>query len=204
MIKIIIVEDDLTIANSLSQYVNKQTDMQCEAVYNTAEDAIPGIIRIRPTIVLTDIGLPHKSGLDIIYSVLKVQPTIKFVVYTVFDDNETLFDALRKGAVGYLLKDESKDQIVNGIRDVYAGGASMTPSIARKVMNSFHRSVAPLEVLTAHQVTLLEYLAEGLLNKEIAARLNIKEASVKVQISRIYQKLQVNNRVEAVNLLYQK
>ena len=197
-----IVEDDKIIANALKSYLNTLPQIVCDIAYPTAEDALEGIPSCKPNIVIMDIGLPGLNGVDCLSQLLKQLPDLKVIMFTVFDADELLFNALKAGASGYLLKDAEYDIINTALKDVLAGGAPMSPAIAKKVIKSFRNSesVNKLEKLTEHQKTILGFIAEGYLNKEIAEKLSVKEGTIKEQIRRIYKKLQVNNRVEASNV----
>ena len=197
-----IVEDDEIIAPSLKERINDSEGFVCNFFYDDPGAAIKGIRKNVPDIVIMDIGLPIMNGVDCMKAILKTNPNIRFVMFTVFDTDELLFDALRSGATGYILKDDSFEEIIEALYEIVNGGGPMSPAIAKKVIKSFNRTAknAKLEQLTDHQREILRMIAEGLFNKEIASELGIKEGTVKVQISTIYKKLQVNNRVEASNI----
>lgn len=197
-----IIEDQLEIGLGLKDYINKHTDYICDIHYINATDALLGIPSCKPDLVICDIGLPDLSGVECMKRLLVKVPETKFIMFTVFDTDAYLFEALKCGASGYILKDDSLSEIIGAIKEVVNGGGAMSPEIAKKVIQSFHQNInsKKIECLTDHQVDILKYIADGLLNKEIADTLHINEGSVKVQISTIYKKLSVNNRVEAVNL----
>lgn len=197
-----IIEDQLEIGISLKDYINKQTEYICDIHYLNASDALLGIPSCKPDVVICDIGLPDMSGVECMKKLLSIVPETKFIMFTVFDTDTYLFEALKCGASGYILKDDTLVEIVQAINDVLNGNGAMSPEIAKKVIQSFHQTtnIRKMECLTEHQLQILKYIADGLLNKEIADILRINEGSVKVQITTIYKKLSVNNRVEAVNL----
>lgn len=197
-----IIEDQLEIGVGLKEYINKQTEYICDIHYLNATDALLGIPSCKPDVVICDIGLPDMTGVQCMKKLLVKVPETKFIMFTVFDTDAYLFEALKCGASGYILKDDSLVEIVQAINDVINGNGAMSPAIAKKVIHSFHQTSnsRKMECLTEHQLLILKYIADGLLNKEIADKLLINEGSVKVQISTIYKKLSVNNRVEAVNL----
>jgi RNA polymerase sigma factor (sigma-70 family) len=201
-ILISIVEDDLIIGPSLRERINDSELFECKQYYTEPGIAIKGIRKENPDIVIMDIGLPVMNGVECMKSILKYCPEIRFVMFTVFDTDELLFDALRSGASGYILKDNSFEEIIEALEEVTMGGGPMSPAIAKKVIKSFNRTATnkKLEQLTEHQIEILKMIADGLYNKEIADHFNIREGTVKVQISTIYKKLQVNNRVEASNI----
>ncbi|MBK8626471.1 MAG: response regulator transcription factor [Saprospiraceae bacterium] len=197
-----IIEDQLEIGVGLKEYINKQTEYICDIHYLNATDALLGIPSCKPDVVICDIGLPDMTGVECMKKLLVNEPETKFIMFTVFDTDVYLFEALKYGASGYILKDDSLVEIVQAINDVINGNGAMSPAIAKKVIHSFHQTPnsRKVESLTEHQLLILKYIADGLLNKEIADKLLINEGSVKVQISTIYKRLSVNNRVEAVNL----
>lgn len=201
-IMISIIEDQLEIGVGLKEYINKQTEYICDIHYLNATDALLGIPSCKPDVVICDIGLPDMTGVECMKKLLVKVPETKFIMFTVFDTDVYLFEALKYGASGYILKDDSLVEIAQAINDVINGNGAMSPEIAKKVIHSFHQTSnsRKMESLTQHQLLILKYIADGLLNKEIADKLLINEGSVKVQISTIYKKLSVNNRVEAVNL----
>lgn len=201
-ILISIVEDQVDIGSGLKKFLNQELTYCCDNHYTTASDALVGIVSCKPDIVIMDIGLPDMTGVDCMTALLKTNPNIQFIMFTVFDDDELLFDALRKGASGYILKDDNFSDIKLAIEEVLKGGGPMSPSIAQKVIRSFNKSPVNglIEELTEHQKNILKLISDGLLNKEIAVELSIVEGTVKNQIRTIYKKLQVNNRVEASTL----
>ncbi len=202
-IKIIsIIEDQIEIGQALKTYINRQTTYCCDVVYPNAKEAIAAIPSCKPDIIICDIGLPDISGVECMKILLPKVPSTKFIMFTIFDTDMLLFDALKAGASGYILKNDELNEITNAINLVLEGGGAMSPEIAKKVIKSFQKekSKSFVEILTNHQLNILKLVSEGLLNKEISEILNINEGTVKVQISNIYKKLQVNNRVEASNL----
>ena len=200
--RISIVEDTDSIREILKSRINETDDLFCITDYQNAEDAILDIPEAKPDIVIMDIGLPGMSGIECMMKIKKECPDIAFLMFTVFDNDQNVFDALKAGANGYIMKDEKPSGVILAIREYLNGGGPMSAEIAKKVMESFHRfgpKNAHIEKLTSHQLYILKQISDGLLNKEIAANLNITEGSIKVQINRIYKKLQVNNRIEAIN-----
>ncbi|HQU60888.1 MAG TPA: response regulator transcription factor, partial [Saprospiraceae bacterium] len=156
----------------------------------------------RPDLVLMDIGLPKMNGVECMIRVKLQAPEVDFLMFTVFDNDEYVFEALKAGAVGYVLKSERATGALRAIEEYAQGGAPMSRDIARKVLSSFHthnkKAGEGFENLTPQQLLILEQLSQGLLNKEIADRLGISEGTVKQHNYAIYKKLQVNNRTEAV------
>ncbi len=199
---ICIVEDTDHIRDILYSRINETEDLFCAGGFSSAEEAIERLPDIKPDIIIMDIGLPGKSGIQCMTEVKTSCPDSAFLMFTVFDNDENVFNALKAGAVGYILKDEKPSGVISAIREYLGGGGPMSADIAKKVLASFHHSHTShpdVEALTDHQKRILDMIASGLLNKEIALELGITEGSIKVQINRIYKKLHVNNRVEAIN-----
>jgi DNA-binding NarL/FixJ family response regulator len=205
MFSIIIIEDNPAFATALTQVIEKMDGMDLLTCFADAETAIVEILAFSPDLVLTDIQLAgNLSGIDIISQLKPLVPTAEFLVCTVYDDNNLVFDALRAGAAGYILKDSSLDEIRKAILEVKAGGAPMSPFIARKVIASFRHpapvaAAAPDAALTIREKEVLDLLATGRLYKQIAAELQIAYPTVKKHIRNIYAKLHVQNKVEAIN-----
>jgi DNA-binding NarL/FixJ family response regulator len=171
--------------------------------FANAENALMEIPKLQPDIVLMDINLPEKSGIECV-SVLKNNfPEILFLMCTSMEENNKIFAALKAGASGYILKTDGMAKIMQGIEDVFLGGAPMSNSIARKVLESFSaitKTNKNLQQLTERENEILSHMAKGLLNKEIATATQTSEGTVRKHIENIYRKLHVNTRVEAVNL----
>lgn len=207
-----IVEDEPEFQLWLESEVGSYTDFECLGCCSTAEEALRRVPIIQPDIVLMDIGLPGAmDGIECMLRIKIVQPQIKFMVITAFSDDERVFEALKAGAGGYILKVDMPRSLQNQLGEFCQGGAPMSPEIAQKVISSFHkpaRQIVALEQLTEREKLILNLLAQGLLYKEIAGHLphehdpgkHISEGTVKVHVHHIYQKLQVNNRAEAMRI----
>ncbi len=202
MIRISIVEDQTDVLNSLVRRIDRTEGMICVSQFTTAEDALARLPEQRPELVLMDIGLPRMNGVECMIRIKMQAPEINFLMFTVFDNDEHVFEALKAGAAGYVLKSEGIAGAIRAIGEYIQGGAPMSRDIARKVLTSFHAgskvNKPDFESLTPQQFLILEQLSQGLLNKEIADRLGISEGTVKQHNYTIYKKLQVNNRTEAV------
>lgn len=209
VISIAIIEDMQEVAYGLQELFNEEEGMQCHKVYHTAEEAIAFLSKFPADVVLTDIGLPGASGIEAIVTLKERCPQTQFCMFTVFEDNKKIFDSIQAGAKGYILKNSDPDMIVSSIIDLYNGGSPMNPEIARKVIDAFTNNtigknkVAKLP-LTDREMELLELLSQGLMYKEIAENLGITTGTVKQHIHKIYDKLQVNNRTEAINKYLQR
>lgn len=199
-IKIAIVEDLKDVANSLRELFDSEQDLSCSQVYHSAEEAITFLPKSPPDVVIMDIGLPGISGVEAIVTLREVMPNTQFCMFTVFEDDEKIFKSLKAGAKGYILKNSPNAKIVSAARELHQGGAPMNPEIARKVINSFTSAKRATLPLTSRELELLELLSQGLLYKEIGVSLGITTGTVKQHIHKIYDKLQVNNRTEAINL----
>lgn len=202
-IKIAIIEDISEIANSLKAIINTCDDLICTFTYSNAEDAMNFIPHNDIDIVVADIGLPRASGIDAIRFLNEKCPGLQFCIFTIYDNDEKIFQSLQAGAKGYILKNSSNDKIIESIRELHKGGSPMSPSIARRIIDIFQiTNFAPSTIilpLTKREMELLDLLAMGYLYKEIADKLGITTGTVKQHIHKIYDKLQVSNRTEALN-----
>jgi DNA-binding NarL/FixJ family response regulator len=205
-VRISIVEDEPTIRETLAFLLNGDEQFELVRTYPNAEAALEGLPADDPALVIMDIGLPGMTGIDCIRVLDGRLPGAQFLVYTMHDDDQRVFDALKAGANGYLLKTSTPDEIIEALHELLEGGAPMSTAVARRVINHFRpmqdvHSPAN-EVLSDKEYGILQLLAEGLLYKEIADRMHITIGTVKQHIHRMYQKLHVQNRVEAVNRYY--
>lgn len=201
-ISIAIVEDEKNYNNALKKIINYQDDMKVVAQFFDGNDALNHLSDTSPDVVMMDIQLQDMLGIEIIEKLHKKMPNTQFIMCTSFEDDEKIFNSLKAGATGYLIKGESMDKILSSIRDVYNGGAPMSFSIARKVLNHFERKISEIkdfEELTKRETEILELLSQGLLYKEIADKIFISIDTVKKHVGNIYRKLHVNNKVEAIN-----
>ncbi|HEX9979415.1 MAG TPA: response regulator transcription factor [Flavobacterium sp.] len=207
MITICIIEDIADIRNGLQAIIESDTRFRLLRSYTNAEDAMAELSQICPDIVLTDINLPGKSGIDCVQAVKPVCPTMQFMMFTIYEDNDQVFEALKAGASGYILKNTSPEKIIDSLVELYEGGSPMSPKIARKVLSSFKTPEVDhsvYDLISKREQEVLELLSKGFLYKEIADSLNISLSTVKRHLNHIYSKLQVQNKVEAVNKLYNR
>lgn len=198
------MEDDERIREMLRSVFLATPGMTVVDAHDSVEGALEALVEHPPgDVVLMDINLPGMSGIDGVRELAQRWPATQFLMYTVNDTDEQVFEALKAGANGYLLKNATPDQIVDAVREVHGGGSPMSMSVARRVVRHFRpdpMSRRELDAdLTEREFAVLEQLAKGLLYKEIAHNLGITEGSVKQYIHRIYGKLHVQNRTEAVN-----
>jgi DNA-binding NarL/FixJ family response regulator len=204
-IRVSVVEDDDRVRASLARLVDGAGAFRCVSQHASAEAALDELPGVRPDVVLMDINLPGLSGVDCVRRLKTIVPDVQVVMLTVYEDTDLIFAALAAGANGYLLKRTPPDELLGGIRDVHRGGSPMTSHIARKVVRSFQdaegaRSDAEADAnaLSPREREVLDHLAQGYLYKEIAARLSISYDTVHTYVRRIYEKLQVHSRTEAV------
>jgi DNA-binding NarL/FixJ family response regulator len=201
MIKVGIVEDNGTLRNSLENLFNRTEGMKCVVSLNNLMNVVSEVGKAQPDVVLMDIGLPNISGIEGVRTVKSNYPTIQAMMFTVFDDDEKIFDAIRAGASGYLLKKTPPEEIVQAIRDLYHGGAPMTASIARKVIQSFQGAPSTIVEdyrLTVREDEILYSLVDGLSYKKIADKHCVSISTIRTHICNIYNKLHVNSKAEAV------
>ena len=202
MIKVAIVEDNDQFRKALETIIDQEKDMSLLGSYTSAERAVIALEQSPPDVAIVDISLPGMKGTELIVRLRdKLRQTL-FMVCTIHDDNDTIFDALKCGAAGYILKDPiTAEEITKAIRDLYNGGSPMSPFIARKVIGTFQKPVINdvNSLLSQREKEVLELVAQGLLYKEIALRLTISAETVKKHLKNIYQKLHVQNKVEALN-----
>ncbi|ANH83836.1 DNA-binding response regulator [Niabella ginsenosidivorans] len=196
-----IVEDMAEIREGLRFLVNQTPGFHCLSVYGNAEDAFAHLLQDAPDIVIMDIGLPGQSGIECIRKLKLQDASLQFIIFTVFEDSDQVFEALAAGASGYLLKDAAPDKIIASLRELYEGGSPMSLSIARKVVNSF-RAPEVAGKLSAREMEILNLLVKGFLYKEVAEKLFISIGTVRQHIHNIYEKLHVQNRTEAINKVF--
>ena len=200
MIKVAIVEDSRTTREGLKTILELSNEYVCVATCETAEEALKQLPRQAPQVVLMDIQLPAMSGIECVARLKQLLPDVLVIMVTVYEDPDRIFSALRAGASGYLLKRSAPEQVLTAIRDVGKGGAPMSGEIARKVIQYFRNQStvsSELENLTAREKDVLELVAYGLANKEIASRMHVSIDAVRWHLKHIYSKLHVHSRTEA-------
>lgn len=200
-IKVAIVEDDGGIRSSLATLIRRAPALRLAGEYPDAETAVKEIARHRPDVVLMDINLPGMNGVECVNQLKAALPSTQFLMLTVYEDSDSLFNSLKAGASGYLLKRTAPARLLEAIRDVHAGGSPMTPQLARRVVQVFSMPTEenPRVVrLTAGEREFLDQLAKGYAYKEIAARMEISVDTVRSYVRAVYEKLHVHSRTEAV------
>jgi len=202
-ITVSIVEDNDKLRATLARVLNRAEGFKCVSDYANAEDALKALPQVRPEVVLMDINLPGLNGVECVRQLKAAAPQIQVMMLTVYEDTENIFDALAAGANGYLLKRTPTPELLEAIKEVQQGGSPMTMHIARKVVQSFQGARAAAanpnpENLSEREQQVLDLLSQGLMYKEIAEKLAISYETVHTYIRRIYEKLQVRTRTEAV------
>ncbi|MFN3407972.1 MAG: response regulator [Limisphaerales bacterium] len=205
-VKLSIVEDNTGFRESLVRMLNRVPGFKCLHAYDSAEAALQGIPADPPDVVLMDINLPGMNGVECVRQLHTLAPKVRVIMLTVHENTENIYNALKAGATGYLLKRTSPAKLLEAIQDVVDGGAPMSSAIARKVVASFQVAQAapptptagPVEGLSAREQEVLDLLAKGLLYKEISDQLGLGLGTIKTYVRRIYEKLHVQSRTEAV------
>ena len=195
-ISVAIVEDDDEIRSMLEILVDRSAGFSCKLVFSNCEDAMEPVKKHLPDVVLMDIGLPGMNGIEGIKKLKESIPGTDFIMLTIREDEEAIFQSLCAGATGYLLKDTPPSRLISAIREVYDGGSPMSPSIARKITHSFHpQSPTPL---SERETEILAKICEGQNYTTIATSLFISGHTVRAHLKNIYRKLHVNSRAEVV------
>ena len=200
MIKVGIVEDNKTLREGFETLLNRTPGFQCVCTCGTVAEALKQIPKAQPDVVLMYIQLPDSSGVECTAKLKELLPNVQIVIVTVYEDSERIFQALRAGACGYLLKRAEPEKIIAAIREAREGGVPMTPEIARKVIGQFRgqaTAATQMEDLTDRERAVLEFVMHGLGNKAIAERLGVTVSAVKFHLQHIYEKLHVHSRTEA-------
>ena len=211
-VSISIVEDNDQLRGTLAKVIGRTEGFRCVSDYANAEDALANLPNVRPDVVLMDINLPGLSGVECVRKLKALLPQTQVMILTVYEDTENIFKALAAGANGYLLKRTPTKELIAAIHEVQRGGSPMTTHIARLVVQSFQKPAAaaaqsadaPAAELSEREQQVLDLLVQGLIYKEIAEKLNIGYETVHTYIRRIYEKLQVRTRTEAVAKFLQR
>ena len=204
-IKVAIVEDNHIIREGLVDLFEKREGFRCQNSYSNAEDAIADKSLTDCHVVLMDINLPGISGIDAITQMKNRKQEQLFMILTVYDEDDKVFQALKAGASGYLLKSASPEEILSAVHELSEGGSPMSTVIARKVVNAFHsdkQNSPHFAVLSPREKEVLDLLSKGLMYREIAEQLFISIGTVKQHANKIYEKLHVSNRTQAINKMY--
>ncbi len=197
-----IVEDDAQIRWGLTTILGEEPDFECVGSFASAEEALAHLPALKPRVVLMDVNLPQMNGIECVRRLTASPNPPQIIMLTIRQDSAIIFDALAAGASGYLLKPPAADELVDAVRDVFAGGAPMTASIARRVVQSFTQArikTPETESLSPREIEVLELLVKGFAYKEVAGELNISYSTVQRHIESIYRKLHVHSRTHAVS-----
>lgn len=206
-ITICIVEDLDEVRDGLKQFISLNNEFRVLDTFSTAEEALVEIPRLKPNIVIMDINLPGMNGIECIRQVREKTILTQFMMFTVYENDEKVFEALKAGASGYLLKNTGLVQMIEALKELHLGGSPMSANIARKLVTVFRgteNTTTPLDILSKRENDILQLLSKGLLYKEIADQLTISTGTVRQHIHRIYEKLHVQNRTEALNKAFGK
>jgi DNA-binding NarL/FixJ family response regulator len=198
-----VVEDDSSIRGILKTWLEEAEGFTCAGVFPDVESALQQIAQSKPDVAIVDINLPGLSGIECVRQLKPRVPATQFVMLTVYEDSNHIFDALSAGATGYLVKTTSRESLFDALREVHAGGSPMSGNIARKVVQILQQpkpTLQPSDELSKRENEVLALLAQGYLYKEIADALGIRLDTVNTYIRRIYEKLQVHSRAQAVAL----
>lgn len=201
MIRVSLIEDDLLTRESLAALIARHEDLICLSTFPSAEQALTELPANLPDVLLVDINLPGMSGIKCVATLKSAHPGMQVVILTTYDDSDFVFEALRAGASGYLLKRTPSSTLLDAIREVHEGGSPMSATIARKVVLFFQRQRQPspeMQSLTVRENEILRHLSMGLHYKEIADQLEISTSTVRAHLHTIYGKLHVQSRTEAV------
>ena len=202
MIRVLLYDDSEAVRSSVSELLNNTQGFLLVGAFADVMSVELQVEELKPDIVLMDINMPGKNGIEATQLIKATHPQIKVLIQTAFDNDEHVFGSLKAGAEGYLLKSASADKIIKAIDDVFNGGAIMTPSIALRVIQTFQPQAKQslTHNLTNRETEVLQLLSEGLSYKMIATQMNISYFTVNAHIRKIYEKLQVNSSAEAISI----
>jgi len=206
-IKVLIVDDPTVVRDGLTAVLGRQRDFTVVGEARNGLEAVERARQLRPDVILMDLRMPELDGVEAMRRIRAENPEVKFIVLTTYDSDEHIFHAIEAGAKGYLLKDASREDLFQAVRAVHRGESLIQPGVAAKVLDRFaqlSRQATDVEVLSEREVEVLQLMARGSANKEIAAALSISESTVKTHVANIFQKLEVSDRTEAVTQAMQK
>jgi DNA-binding NarL/FixJ family response regulator len=201
MIKVMLVDDHAVLKDGIRSFLDREKDIEVVGEATSGQEAIEEIQRLNPDVILMDINLPDKNGIEVTEIVKSRCPECKVLMLTMFDHDEYLMSSIRAGADGYLLKDAPSDQVVEAIRTVFKGDSIIHPSLTKKLMHYHQKrsnSQSSESELSEREKEVLGYLAQGLSNKDIAEQLFISDKTVKIHVSKILKKFDVKSRSQAV------
>jgi len=201
MITVSLIDDDAGVRESIASYINAARDLRCISTFSSAQEALEKLPANKPDVLLMDINMPEMNGIECARKLSVAMPSINILMLTVFDDSDKIFQALAAGASGYLLKRSQPSKLLAAIREVHDGGSPMSATIARKVVRSFQHAAeagSKNEGLSPREEQVLDCLAKGYVYKQISEELHISIDTIRTYIRRIYDKLHVHSRTEAV------
>jgi DNA-binding NarL/FixJ family response regulator len=207
-IRVLIADDQSMVRAGFRMLLAGEEDIEVVAEASDGLEAVSKAARFHPTIVLMDIRMPELDGLEATRRILAADPSARILILTTFDLDEYVYEGLRAGASGFVLKDEPPEQLIAAVRTVAGGDALLSPTVTKRVIKQFTRAARPeapkgVDELTARELEILRLIADGLSNGEIAGELYISETTVKTHVTHILQKLDLRDRVQAVVLAYQ-
>jgi DNA-binding NarL/FixJ family response regulator len=210
-IRVLMVEDQTKILRNQLKLLEGNKEIEIVGTALSGEAALEEAARLKPNVLLLDLGLPRMSGIDVTRQIKATQPGIEILIFTIFDEEDKVLEAVRAGASGYLLKGSTTDKIVEAIKEVHAGGTVIQPNLARRLLKHFRVPEAgatpeptppaaepEVRPLSEREKEILQLIAKGVSNSEAARLLNVSKATIRTHLEHIYQKLEVTNRVEAV------
>lgn len=197
-IKVVLFDDNELLRDSIEMLLEDAGDFELAGSYSNCLDVVKNIQQAKPDVVVMDIDMPGMNGIEGVKLIRKNFPTVQILMQTVFDDDEKVFAAIKAGAAGYILKNAEPKYLLEAVREVYNGGAPMTPSIARKVLQQFQEPQKSDFNLSARESEVLGYLVQGLSYKMISDKMNITYDTVRAHMKKIYEKLHVSSMTEAV------
>jgi DNA-binding NarL/FixJ family response regulator len=206
-IRVLVADDQAMVRSGFRMLLGSQADIEVVAEASNGLEAVQKAARFEPTVVLMDIRMPDVDGLQATRQIVAADPSARILILTTFDLDEYVYEALRAGASGFVLKDDPPEQLIAAVRTVAAGDALLSPSVTRRVIKQFTRVPRPsppkeLDELTDRELEIFALIADGLSNAEIGERLYISDTTVKTHITHIFQKLNLRDRVQAVVLAY--
>jgi DNA-binding NarL/FixJ family response regulator len=211
-IRVFVVEDQTKILRNQLKLLEGSAALEIVGTALSGESALEALEQAQPDVLLLDLGLPRMSGIDVTREVKAKRPQIEVLIFTIFDEEEKVLEAVKAGASGYLLKGAPADKIVDAIKEVHAGGTVIQPNLARRLLKHFRVGEEPqaahgapaltaepeLKPLSEREKEILQLIAKGVSNNEAAKLLNLSKATIRTHLEHIYKKLEVTNRVEAV------
>ena len=200
-IKLMIVDDHTVVRDGLASILERQDDFQVVGQASNGLEAVERVPALQPDVVLMDLRMPELDGVEAMRRISSERPETRFIVLTTYDSDQYIFDAIEAGAKGYLLKDTSREDLFEAVRAVHRGESGIEPGVAARVLDRFaqlSREEAQAPLLSEREVEVLQLMAKGSANKEIAVSLSITDSTVKTHVANIFQKLDVSGRTEAV------